>query len=225
MSDTQYYRRLLENAAEGERKFKKSGILTDLSVDEIEKLLMSQYGDIRGKNIVVPNVSWGVFTYEMDLAVITPSFHLHEIEIKRSWSDFMADFKKANYHDDPLVNQFYYCVPKCMAEQAWEFLQTQAPTKFYPLIVQAGIYAYEDRSGAKFLRKYKNAKIRHDREIPPQFLFKLCRLSNMRYWHNRVFPELNKYKTTIDRLKFELEECKAAYRNEIGEDFDIHDSL
>lgn len=61
MSDTQYDRRLLENAAEGERKFKKSGILTDLSVDEIEKLLTIQYGDIRGGKYCSPERILGRF--------------------------------------------------------------------------------------------------------------------------------------------------------------------
>ena len=58
------------------------------------------------KNIVVFNVQ-GIsrlmpIYHECDMLVCSKSGYLTEIEIKRSWSDFLADFKKKhNHHNYP----------------------------------------------------------------------------------------------------------------------------
>ena len=95
---------------EGSIQFRKTGLLTRASVHEIERML-ARYFDLR-TNLVVPNVSWGFFSeHEADLVVVTKAGYLTEVEIKRSWTDFLADFKKRFYHADPRIAKFYYAVP------------------------------------------------------------------------------------------------------------------
>lgn len=74
------------------------------------------------KNIAVFNVN-GVnenlpIYHECDMLVLSKSGYLTEIEIKRSWSDFLTDFKKKhNHHNYPIIKYFYYCVPVSIYEK------------------------------------------------------------------------------------------------------------
>lgn len=98
---------------------------TTLTLEQIETLLVNTYTnspfDMRN-NIVVPNCNWGFLNHEADLLVMTKHKHLTEIEIKRTWSDFMADFKKCHTHDDPKLKHFYYAVPLSIAERVFYWL-------------------------------------------------------------------------------------------------------
>ena len=107
-------------------EFNKSTVLTKLSVHDIERLICGHY-DIR-KHIIVPNVSWGFFReHEADVVVITKANYLTEIEIKRSWHDFLKDFRKDSYHSDNRIKSFYYCVPECMAQHCLDFIDNLDP--------------------------------------------------------------------------------------------------
>ena len=96
---------------------------TKLTVDEIQIALRNSGIWNKRQDIFIPNLSWGLLNYEADLVIITKSGYLTEIEIKRSWADFKADFKKGHEHDDPRVYNFYYCVPESISARVAEFLQ------------------------------------------------------------------------------------------------------
>ena len=68
-------------------------IETKLSVKEIERIIVAYLGGVR-TNIIVPNLSWGFFNHEADLISVDKNGYLTEVEIKRSFEDFKADFKK-----------------------------------------------------------------------------------------------------------------------------------
>lgn len=74
------------------------------------------------QDIVVPNLSWSLLDYESDLVIVNKTGYMTEIEIKRSYTDFVADFKKRHHHDSELVCSFYYCVPKSIEEKVKAFL-------------------------------------------------------------------------------------------------------
>ena len=66
--------------------------------------MLANYWGIRN-NIIVPNVSWGMLDYEADLLIMNKTGYVTEIEIKRSWSDFLADFKKDEVaHKSEIIN-------------------------------------------------------------------------------------------------------------------------
>ncbi len=88
---------------------------TNLTITQIE-VGLAKYFDSR-KNIIVPKVSWGLLFHEADLLILSKNGYLTEVEIKRSWSDFLADFRKRHNHDDPKVSWHYYAVPESILEK------------------------------------------------------------------------------------------------------------
>lgn len=86
------------------------------------------------KNIVVFNVN-GInenlpIYHECDMLVLSKSGYLTEIEIKRSWTDFLADFKKKhNHHNYPIIKYFYYCVPISIFEKVRDKLEKRYNNK------------------------------------------------------------------------------------------------
>lgn len=81
---------------------------------EVE-LAVAKYLNFR-THLIIPNVSWGLFDYEMDMAVITKSGRLWEVEIKVSKSDLKADLKKRRQHNDHRVSRLYFAIPESMAQ-------------------------------------------------------------------------------------------------------------
>ena len=96
---------------------------TKLTVDEIQLALY--YSGIWNKrqDIFVPNLSWGLLNHEADLVILTKSGYLTEVEIKRSWEDFKADFKKEHEHKDEHVYYLHYCVPESIKDKVISFLE------------------------------------------------------------------------------------------------------
>lgn len=97
---------------------------TSLTLEQIE-VILTGYPDspyyVR-QDIVIPNCSWGYLNHEADLLVLTKAKYLVEIEIKRTWNDFMADFKKCHNHADPKLSYLYYAVPLSIAERVFHWL-------------------------------------------------------------------------------------------------------
>lgn len=94
---------------------------TNLTIHQIELAIAQAFG-VRN-NIIVPNVSWGFFaTHEADLVIINKTGYMTEVEIKRSWQDFLHDFKKQTTHDEGKVSWKYFAVPQSLSERVWQYL-------------------------------------------------------------------------------------------------------
>ena len=94
-----------------------STLATKWSVAEIQRAIVQS----TGVDESIPNVSFGFFKrMECDLVQVSDAGYLHEFEIKRSWEDFMADFKKAHFHDDIRIMRLTFVLP---AEFAGEKLK------------------------------------------------------------------------------------------------------
>lgn len=76
---------------------------TKLSVSEINLLLRDLPWINKRTDTIIPNLSWGLLNHEADFCVINKSGYVTEIEIKRSFSDLKADFKKNEFHADERV--------------------------------------------------------------------------------------------------------------------------
>ncbi len=80
------------------------------SIEQIELAIMN-YPDFNFRqNLIVfraTNFS-GVVNHECDCLIMTKAGYLTEIEIKRSYSDFLNDFKKDHVHDDDRIKEFYF---------------------------------------------------------------------------------------------------------------------
>ena len=175
---------------------------TNLTIEQIETLIVGFVDSpfyIRKYN-VVPNVSWGLLNHEADLLALSRSGYLTEIEIKRSWEDFKADFKKSHTHDSPFINRLYYAVPESIGEKVFNFLyegkyqggkwlhytrsKVTGYTENNPHMCGLILYADCDLShpmgnvGINVLAKKMNGK-----ELSIYDQLSLLRLGNMRVWN------------------------------------------
>ncbi len=222
------------------RPFRRTGLLTGCSVHDIEKMLADYYGP--RQNLIVPNVAWGFWEHEADLVVVTASGYLTEIEIKRSWTDFLADFQKECYHDDPRIDKLYYAVPECMLEPCKKYLDSaDAQARFDihgegPIRhVLPGIIIYRSPDEPKFRRvsvQMEPSMGGRGRKLTAEETGKLSRLGCLRYWS--LLDKLRKAEeknarislaTARDRevlrLKNLLTEIKADYRAIVGTPWEL----
>lgn len=172
---------------------------TTLTITQIE-VGLANYFDAR-KNIIVPNVSWGLLNHEADLLILSKSGYLTEIEIKRSWSDFLADFRKCHAHDDRKVSWRYFAVPHSIVGRCREklrelslfdewglvaYAENPYPTDRYPCLVEITHYPSN-------IRQHHSEK-----KLTTDEMFQLARLGAMRTWPlkasiTRYQEELSKY--------------------------------
>lgn len=155
---------------------------TNCSVEAIENGLNS-YFDTR-KCINVPNVSWGLLNHEADFVSVTKSGYLTEVEIKRSWSDFLADFKKKVNHEDEKVSSFYYCVPASIKDKVVEYLKNNK-------IWSDGVFYYNDipvGETSAFINwpiTYESKSFKSNlqrRALTPKEMIHVAHLGCMRVW-------------------------------------------
>jgi hypothetical protein len=155
----------------------KKGVCTELTVKDIQALLAEYFG-IRN-NIIVSNVSWGLLDYEADLLIMNKTGYMTEIEIKRSWSDFLADFKKdETAHKSEIVYQFWYCVPEVMYKECIEKLKEVYPDK----LDRPNVISYSDSGVLNFHGKKASYCRGKHRKLFLEEQLKLARLGTMRYW-------------------------------------------
>lgn len=187
-------------------------VATNLTVKQIEYALYSSDVFDKKTYIMVPNISYGLLSYEADFIAMSKTGYITEVEIKRSLSDFKADFKKKHLHNDPLVYYFYYCIPEKILQKATEFLMEKYGSPYKcPAIL------YYDETG--FIHKlpkfgytgfYRNM---YARKLFLEEQLKLARLGCFRYWsiqENSAGKELAEIRkkssqTCIDGIQLEIE--------------------
>jgi hypothetical protein len=76
-------------------------------------------------NLVIPNVSWGMFHYECDLIVMTKAGCLYEIEIKVSKQDLKKDLKKRHRHENDMIKYLYFAIPEYLIDST-HYIPNQA---------------------------------------------------------------------------------------------------
>ena len=158
------------------------------SIEEIELAIMNNRDFYFRQNLMVFRVSdfSGIVNHECDCLIMSKTGYLTEIEIKRSYSDFLADFKKKHKHDDERISKFYFMVHTSFADKVFEKLIKEN-------MIPQGIYTYDDntyiklyKTCADFKNKILNEDITYYRSSSPRKLFieekyQLARLGAMRY--------------------------------------------
>jgi len=136
--------------------------------------------------IVVPNLSHGMFNYEIDLLALSKSNWAHEIEIKISKSDLIADKKKQHGHHDSQnrIRCLWFAGPEKL-EQA--FIE-HAPER-------AGIIIITPRGYCLTIRKPKIQT--NSRKFTDEERMKLMRLAYMRFWGKQTKRALNRRNNEI----------------------------
>lgn len=136
---------------------------------EIE-VAISRYFGIT-KYVIVPNVSWGMFRYELDLCVLNHrSLYAYEVEIKVSKSDLKRDAKKWHGHDwnYNLIRCLYFAMPEKMLD-CIEFVPERA-----------GILLVDPKGHVTTVREPKPNPAA--KKWTYEQAYRLARLGTMRVW-------------------------------------------
>lgn len=101
---------------------------TSRKLYEIELIIAKSREFDYTKKLVVFNVN-GIsdvlpIWHECDVLVCTNTSYLTEIEIKRSYADFLNDFKKKHSHRSSYIKNFYYCVPFKIKDKVIDYLNS-----------------------------------------------------------------------------------------------------
>lgn len=152
---------------------KRASRIKPITTVEMELAIASKFG-IR-TNIIVPNISWGlVGMHECDVFIIKSTGYCVEVEIKRSKSDLLADFKKTHNHKDRRnrIKEFYYCFPESMLATCEELIPKET-----------GIITCRRHGNGVFAKFHRDpipnrlaVKLSHEEQ------FKVARLGTMRIW-------------------------------------------
>ncbi len=156
---------------------KKSVNSKPLTTTEME-VAIANYFDFR-KYIIVPNISWGFKMHECDLFMIKKSGCAVEVEIKRSKSDFLADFNKVHHHhdDENRIVEFYYAFPKSLYEKVKDLVPKGAGV--------ITCHRYIDYKGRERLGAHTEVypeRIKGARKLTTEEQLKIARLGTMRIW-------------------------------------------
>lgn len=157
-----------------------------ISTQEMEVAIAKMFG-IR-THIIVPNISWGLpGMHEVDLFIIKPSKFVVEVEIKRSKSDFLADFKKGHNHVDKQkrISEFYYAFPIDIYEKCKDLVPENAG-----IIVCERFINYRNVEIVNARIKRKAKWIKDSRKLTEEEQLKVSKLGTMRIW--RLKEKLNK---------------------------------
>lgn len=141
-----------------------------ISTEEIEVALANHFNP--RINLIVPNVSWGMFLgHECDLFILTKSGYGIEVEIKISKYDLIRDKKKTHQHNSSKIKKLYFAMPKSMEDL------------IYLVPARAGIFLiYWNKYNKLTCEKIKEAKINSKYRFTEEEKFNLARLGTMRIW-------------------------------------------
>jgi len=139
------------------------------------EVAIAKYFGIR-KHIVVPNVSWGFFNHECDLFLIRTSGYGFEVEIKRSKSDMMADFKKKHGHKDRQnrIVQLYYAFPEELLSKVEDLVPEECG------IITVSRSEWNNKAYASMRRDAKRKK--GAKPLTQKEQLKIARLGTLRIW-------------------------------------------
>ena len=150
------------------KKDKPKLILKSLDIE----VALSYLFDYR-RNIIIPNLSWGIGIHECDIFIIrTNSGYAIECEIKISKSDLLNDANKKHDHSDNRIKEFYFAIPEYLYESCKDFIPKHAG------IITCEIY--RNKPKATIVRKpiaNKNA-----RKLTQEEQFKIAKLGLLRVW-------------------------------------------
>lgn len=143
------------------------------------EIAVSLYFDNR-KNIVVPNISWGMnLNHECDLFVVRPKTGFAvEVEIKVSLSDLRKDLQKRHGHNSNRIKELYFAIPEKLEKHI-----DLIPERAGVLVVSEHERLGGSGSIYHEVKKVRAAEINRDaRALLHQEVQTLARLAAMRIW-------------------------------------------
>lgn len=140
------------------------------------------------RNIIVPNVGYGMNIHECDLLIVTKSGYATEVECKVTVADMKADLKKPHGHRSGKIKRLFYAFPVAIEEKCTVLVPEGAGI----IVLVAGGWAEVRRSAPVN---------RSARCFSPDEMLHLAHLGTMRIWEMmRVLDNVN---AEMERFKKE----------------------
>lgn len=175
---------------------------TKLTIKQIELLLHDSGIWNKRQDIMIPNLSWGLLNHEADFVVVTKRGYLTEVEIKRSFADLKADFKKDIFHSDERIYYFMYCLPLSIKDKALQLFHENYgkiaklygndenynyTQEFFPAII------WYDDNGNLTIEPHKLSSRSGARKLFLEEIVTVSRLASLRYWSlaNKITESLS----------------------------------
>ena len=155
---------------------------TQLTVEQICLALRNSGLWNKRSDIMIPNLSWGLLPYEADFIVVSKAGYMTEVEIKRSWEDFKADFKKDHRHDDERIYYFAYCVPLSISDKVVDYLKEQRKDERYFMLPAVLTYTEDMEISISELKHFDNYNAQKRRKLFLEEQLTIARLGQLRYW-------------------------------------------
>jgi hypothetical protein len=118
-------------------------------------------------NLIVPNISWGMFCHECDLLLVTKHGYAYEIEIKVSRADLKKDLAKKHGHNSDKIKKLYFAMPDYIMNSI----------DFVP--ERAGVLSIDENFRCRIVRE---AKVNSTYKFSEVEKFQVARLGTMRIW-------------------------------------------
>ncbi len=141
------------------------------------------------QNLIVPNVSWGMFVHECDLLILTPAGYLTEVEIKVSKADLKKDKEKRHKHNSSKkIKYLYFAIPNYFKDY-----EEHIPERAGIITVKPGHHSVYN-GGCEVIRK---AEIQNKYQVTEKDRYKLAWLGALRIWklkeklYKKYQPELD----------------------------------
>jgi hypothetical protein len=173
----------------GVQRKPKANKIPIVTTSEME-VAIAKYFNYR-THIVIPNLSWGFFSHECDLFLIRKSGFGFEVEIKRSKSDMLADFKKYHGHVDRKnrIVQLYYAFPIELLPKVEDLVPEDCG------IITVKKYKSVGNEYRAYASMHREAKRRKGaKKLTQTEQLKITRLASMRIWTLKEKLNLSKYK-------------------------------
>lgn len=146
--------------------------MSDIKTPDIE-IAVARYFNPR-KNLIVPNISWGMGLHECDILIASARGYLIEIEIKISAADLKKEAKKRHGHVDRMgrIRKLYFAMPENLTHLC-EHLPERAGILSY----------YVDGTWNSYMREIRPAKTNAKaRPLNDREMYNMARLGAMRIW-------------------------------------------
>ncbi len=130
-------------------------------------------------NLIVPNISWGLFIHECDLLIITKNNYAYEVEIKVSKADLIKDQKKRHSHNNEKIKKLYFAIPDYLLKY-----QQHIPEQAGILVIKKVRYNDDYNDDTRlFCEQIREAKVKSEYRFTDDEKFNVARLGTMRIWN------------------------------------------
>ncbi len=143
------------------------------------EIAVAKFFGIR-QNIIVPNLFWGMFDYELDLCVLSKSGYATEVEIKAGRTDLIKDKEKLHGHHNEMIKYLYFALPYHLLKDVGH-----VPERAGVLIIryrEAYDSFYYNSPACFYCTRLREPKMNYNRQWTDTERAKLLRLAAMRTW-------------------------------------------